>query len=52
MEASGGIVTPGTDVRQQEKEREEARVAERRGPQRNWVRPVLMWIAVVFIVIF
>jgi trehalose/maltose transport system permease protein len=52
MEASGGIVTPGTDVRQKEKEREEARVAERRGPRRNWVRPVLMWIAVVFIVIF
>jgi multiple sugar transport system permease protein len=52
MEASGGIVTPGTDVRQQEKEREEARVAERRGPRRNWVRPVLMWIAVAFIVVF
>jgi trehalose/maltose transport system permease protein len=52
MEASGGIVTPGTDVRQKEKEREEARVTERRGPRRNWVRPVLMWIAVVFIVIF
>jgi multiple sugar transport system permease protein len=52
MEASGGIVTPGTDVRQKEKEREEARVAERRGPRRNWVRPVLIWIAVVFIIIF
>jgi multiple sugar transport system permease protein len=52
MEASGGIVTPGTDVRQREKEREEARVVDRRGPRRNWVRPVLMWIAVVFIVIF
>jgi multiple sugar transport system permease protein len=52
MEASGGIVTPGTDVRSKEKEREEARVAERRGPRRNWVRPVLMWLAVVFIVIF
>jgi multiple sugar transport system permease protein len=52
MEASGGVVTPGTDVRQAEKEREEARVAVRRGPRRNWVRPVLMWIAVVFIVIF
>jgi trehalose/maltose transport system permease protein len=52
MEASGGVVTPGTDVRQQEKEREEARVAARRGPRRNWVRPVLMWLAVVVIVIF
>ena len=52
MEASGGVVTPGTDVRQAEKEREESRVAVRRGPRRNWVRPVLMWIAVVFIVIF
>jgi len=52
MEASGGIVTPGTDVRQQEKEREEARVAERRGPRRNWVRPVLMWIAVLVIIVF
>jgi trehalose/maltose transport system permease protein len=48
MEASGGIVTRGTDVRQKEK----ARVAVRRGPRRNWVRPLLMWIAVVFIVIF
>jgi trehalose/maltose transport system permease protein len=52
MEASGGVVTPGTDVRQQEKEREEARVAERRGPRRKWVRPVLMWLAVVAIIIF
>ena len=52
MEASGGVVTPGTDVRQQEKEREEARVAERRGPRRNWVRPVLMWLAVIAIIIF
>jgi len=52
MEASGGIVTPGTDVRQKEKEREEARAAQRRAPRRNWVRPVLMWIAVVFICIF
>jgi multiple sugar transport system permease protein len=52
MEASGGIVTPGTDVRQQEKEREEARVAERRGPRRNWVRPLVMWLAVVAIIIF
>jgi multiple sugar transport system permease protein len=52
MEASGGVVTPGTDVRQQEKEREEARVAERRGPRRNWVRPVLLWLAVIAICIF
>jgi multiple sugar transport system permease protein len=52
MEASGGIVTPGTDVRQKEKEREEARAVARRGPGRNWVRPLLMWIAVVLIVIF
>jgi multiple sugar transport system permease protein len=52
MEASGGVVTPGTAVRDEEKEREEAQVAARRGPQRKWVRPLLMWIAVVFIVIF
>jgi multiple sugar transport system permease protein len=52
VEASGGVVTPGTDVRQQEKEREEARVAERRGPRRNWVRPVLMWLVVIAIIIF
>jgi multiple sugar transport system permease protein len=52
MEASGGVVTPGTDVRQQEKEREETRVAEHRGPRRNWVRPVLMWLAVIAICIF
>jgi multiple sugar transport system permease protein len=52
MEASGGVVTPGTDVRQQEKEREEPRVAERRGPRRKWVRPALMWLAVIAICIF
>jgi multiple sugar transport system permease protein len=52
MEASGGIVTPGTDVRQQEKEREEARAAERRGPRRKWVRPVLLWLVVICICIF
>ena len=52
MEASGGVVTPGTGVREGEKEREEARAAVRRGPRRNWVRPLLMWIAVVFICIF
>jgi multiple sugar transport system permease protein len=52
MEASGGVVTPGTDVREAEKEAEEARVADRRGPRRNWVRPLLMWLAVVFICVF
>jgi multiple sugar transport system permease protein len=52
MEASGGVVTPGTDVRGREKEREEARAAERRCPRRNWLRPVLMWLAVVAIIIF
>jgi multiple sugar transport system permease protein len=52
MEASGGIVTPGTDVRQREKEAEEARVAERPGPRRNWARPALMWFAVIAIIIF
>jgi multiple sugar transport system permease protein len=52
MEASGGVVTPGTDVRQEEKEREEARAIDRRAPQRNWVRPLFMWIAVVFICVF
>jgi len=30
----------------------EPRVAERRAPQRKWVRPLLMWIAVVFIFVF
>jgi multiple sugar transport system permease protein len=29
-----------------------ARVAERRGPPRRWVRPVLLWLAVVVICIF
>jgi multiple sugar transport system permease protein len=52
MEASGGVVTPGTDVRQRDKEREEAEVALARGPRRNWLRPVLMWLAVAAIVIF
>jgi multiple sugar transport system permease protein len=52
MEASGGVVTPGTGVREGEKEREEARAVARRGPRRNWVRPLFMWIAVVFIVVF
>jgi multiple sugar transport system permease protein len=52
MEASGGVVTPGTGVRDQEKEREEARVAARRGPQRKWLRPLLMWLAVIAIIIF
>jgi len=52
MEASGGVVTPGTGVREGEKEREEARAVARRGPRRNWVRPLLMWIAVVFIIVF
>jgi multiple sugar transport system permease protein len=52
MEASGGVVTPGTGVREGEKEREEARAVARRGPRRNWVRPLFMWIAVVFICIF
>jgi multiple sugar transport system permease protein len=52
MEASGGVVTPGTDVRQREKEREEARATEGRGPRRNWVRPALMWVAVLAIIVF
>jgi multiple sugar transport system permease protein len=52
MEASGGVVTPGTGVRDREKEREEASVATHRGPRRNWVRPVLMWLAVIAIVVF
>jgi multiple sugar transport system permease protein len=52
MEASGGVVTPGTDVRGKEKEREEARAAAGRGPRRNWLRPVLMWLAVVAIILF
>jgi multiple sugar transport system permease protein len=52
MEASGGVVTPGTGVREGEKEREEARAADRRGPRRNWVRPLLMWLSVVAIIVF
>jgi multiple sugar transport system permease protein len=52
MEASGGVVAPQAGVREGEAEREEARVAVRRGPQRNWVRPLLMWIAVLFICVF
>jgi multiple sugar transport system permease protein len=49
MEASGGVMT---GVREGEKEREEARAVARRGPRRNWVRPLFMWIAVVFICVF
>jgi multiple sugar transport system permease protein len=52
MEASGGVVTPGTEVREGEKEREDARAVARRGPRRNWVRPLFMWIAVIFICVF
>ena len=48
MEASGGVVAPRAGAQ----EREEARAVVRRGPRRNWVRPLLMWIAVVFICIF
>jgi multiple sugar transport system permease protein len=52
MEASGGVVTPGTGVREGEKEREEARAIARRGPKRNWIRPLLLWLAVIAICIF
>jgi multiple sugar transport system permease protein len=31
---------------------ERARVAERRGPRRRWVKPVLLWLAVVLICVF
>jgi multiple sugar transport system permease protein len=31
---------------------ERARVAEHRGPRRQWVRPVLLWLAVVLICVF
>ena len=48
MEASGGVVAPRAGAQ----EREEARAVVRRGPKRNWVRPLFMWIAVVFICIF
>ncbi len=48
MEASGGVVAPRAGAQ----EREEARAVVRRGPKRNWVRPLAMWIAVVFICIF
>ena len=52
MEASGGVVAPGAGVREGEKEREQARADVRRGPRRNWVRPLFMSIAVFFICIF
>jgi multiple sugar transport system permease protein len=52
MEASGGVVAPRTGVREGEEEREEARAVARRGPRRNWVRPLFMWIAVLFICVF
>ena len=48
MEASGGVVAPRAGAQ----EREEARAVVRRGQKRNWVRPLFMWIAVVFICIF
>jgi multiple sugar transport system permease protein len=32
--------------------RAEPRAAERPGPRRNWVRPLLMWLAVIAIIIF
>ena len=32
--------------------RSEPRVAEKRSPQRKWVRPVLMWLAVILIILF
>jgi multiple sugar transport system permease protein len=32
--------------------RDESRTAEARGPERRWVKPVLLWTAVVLIVIF
>jgi multiple sugar transport system permease protein len=52
MEASGGVVAPGTDVRPVDKEREEADVALARGPRRNWLRPALMWLGVLAIIVF
>jgi multiple sugar transport system permease protein len=52
MEASGGVVAPGTDVRPVDKEREEAEVALARGPRRNWLRPALMWLGVLAIIVF
>jgi multiple sugar transport system permease protein len=52
MEASGGVVTPETGVREGEKEREEARAIARRGPKRNWIQPLLLWLAVIAICIF
>ena len=41
MEASGGVVTPGTGVREGRRKGEEAR-PPRAAPARNWVRPLLM----------
>jgi multiple sugar transport system permease protein len=52
MEASGGVVAPGTDVRPVDKERDEAEVALARGPRRNWLRPALMWLGVLAIIVF
>ncbi len=52
MEASGGVVAPGTDVRPVDTERDEAEVALARGPRRNWLRPALMWLGVLAIIVF
>jgi multiple sugar transport system permease protein len=41
----------GASPRPVRAEREETRVAER-GPRRRWVRPLLLWIAVVLIIVF
>jgi multiple sugar transport system permease protein len=52
MEASGGVAAPRAGAREGEREREEARAAIRRGPRRNWVRPLSMGIAILFIFVF
>jgi multiple sugar transport system permease protein len=43
---AGAVTRPGTAVA------ERGRTADRRAPRRNWVRPAILWIAVVLICIF
>jgi multiple sugar transport system permease protein len=46
MATSRVLSRPGTATEEQ------AQVAERRGPRRRWVKPVLLWLAVVLICVF
>ena len=46
MATSRVLTRPGTPTGEQ------ARVAQARGPRRRWVKPVLLWLAVVLICVF